>query len=67
MSADLHGDEAEQTLPPGMISTVAILRAKGHCVSVRRSAKSGSWYYTVDQGREMRAIQVIRKYGGYGL
>lgn len=66
-AADLHGAEAERTVPPAMQGALVVLRGRGHTVTVRRSGRNGSWYYTVDGGRELRGGALCRKFADYGL
>lgn len=61
-TADLYGEEAERTIPPAVRGVVEMLRAKGHTVNVRRSARNGSWYYRVDGEKEVRGGRLCRQW-----
>lgn len=64
---DLHGEAAEVSCPPYMKGVVQILREKGHAVAVRRSARNGSWYYSVDGDRERLGGPLCRIFARYGV
>jgi len=67
MSAtDLHGEEAERTVPPATQGTLYVLRQRGHIVTVRRSARNGSWYYSVDGNKELRGGPLAERYRKLG-
>lgn len=59
---DLHGEEAERSIPPAVRGVVEMLRTKGHTVDVRRSARNGNWYYRVDGGKEVRGGRLCRQW-----
>ena len=62
MSADLHGEEAERTVPPAVKGVLIAIRESGHPVAVRRSARTGSWYYRVNDRAEVRGGKLCRQY-----
>lgn len=68
-AADLYGEDAERTVPPAVQGALFVLRNKGHVVHVRRSARNGSWYYSVDGAKELRGGPLLKRYRrlGYGV
>jgi len=67
MTASIRGPEAERTIPPAMVMALKILRDRGHAVTVRRSTRSGSWFYSVDGGPERNGLQVCNRFRHYGI
>lgn len=48
-------------LPAGVESAVALIRARGHVVTIRKN-KNGDLRYSVDGRRETNALTMMRRY-----
>lgn len=66
MSGFVTTNEAERRVPPAPRASIEILRSRGHVVAVREN-RNGSMRYSVDEIREMNALQMTNKFRHYGL